>query len=85
MKVSFQTTESTTRNIDFDKLYNYIKADLEEEKKQPATKADVFNRYTVGETYYLERVLGVEIEDNLQNDCILEDIYDEFRDYINNL
>lgn len=85
MKFIFTETKEIDFNIDFQDIYNYVKAELEEDDPDyHPTKYDIHVDFSDNMDYYIKKIYNYEIEDNENNEMTIDYIFQEWGKWIDN-
>ena len=89
--------QKTTVGVDFEKIYNTIKQELNITPDEYDEKEDycytITNHFAINEIKYIEELCGIEFDETIDdgyydaeaNETVLDKIYKEFEDYVYNL
>ena len=85
MKFTFVTIQYEDISIDFQKVYDIVKADLEEDGYQVKDKWVVSDHFCTNVNNYIEKIFNYRVDCNDEmvkeyNEDILDSIIDEFND-----
>jgi len=84
MKFIFTETKEIDFNIDFQDIYNYVKAELEEDPDYHPTKWDIHVDFGDNMDYYIKKIYNYVIEDNESNEFTMDYIFKEWGKWIDN-
>ncbi len=85
MKVEFTETKKIDFEIDFQKIYDFIKKEYENDPDYEPTKYDIHNDFGDNMDYYIEKIYNYEVENNEENEFAMDYIFKEWGKWIDNV
>ena len=82
MKFTFTETKEIELEIDFQKIYDFIKKEYENDQDYDPDPWDIHNDFGDNMDYYLKKIYGYIIEDNDSNDLAMDLVFNEWGDWI---
>jgi hypothetical protein len=82
MKFNFTETKEIEFDIDFQKVYDYVKKELESDPDYHPTRWDIHTNFGDNMDYYLKNIYGYVIEDNESNGFTMDYIFEEWGNWI---
>jgi len=82
MKFNFTETKEIEFDIDFQKVYDYVKKELESDPDYHPTPWDIHTEFGDNMDYYLKKIYGYVVEDNESNEYTMDYIFKEWGNWI---
>jgi len=85
MKVEFTESKKIDFELDFQKIYDFIKKEYENDPDYEPTKYDIHNDFGDNMDYYIEKIYNYEVENNEENEFAMDYIFKEWSKWIDNV
>lgn len=85
MKVEFTESKKIDFELDFQKIYDFIKKEYENDPDYEPTKYDIHNDFGDNMDYYIEKIYNYEVENNEDNEYAMDYIFKEWSKWIDNV
>ena len=82
MKFNFTEIKKIEFDIDFQKIYDFIEKEYENDPNYNLDPWDIHTEFGDNMNYYLKKIYNYDIEDNEDNERIMDIIYDEWGNWI---
>ena len=83
--IEFQKTVSHNLEIDFKKVYDFVKADCKNDGIEDPDKWDVNDYFGNNIEYFIKEIYNYEIENNDWNEGAMDILFDNWQEWIDNL
>ena len=85
MKVEFTESKKIDFEIDFQKIYDFVKKEYENDPDYEPTKYDIHDDFGDNMDYYIEKIYNYEVENNEDNEYAMDYIFKEWSKWIDNI
>ena len=82
MKFNFTEIKKIEFDIDFQKIYDFIEKEYENDPNYNLGPWDIHTEFGDNMNYYLKRIYNYDIEDNEDNEYTMDIIYNEWGNWI---
>ena len=82
MKFNFTEIKKIEFDIDFQKIYDFIEKEYENDPNYNLDPWDIHTEFGDNMNYYLKKIYNYDIEDNEDNEYTMDIIYNEWGNWI---